>query len=84
MINQLTDGDYGRHFRGRAYELFCDICGEIGVRQETFKECVDYAKKNKWKSKSIRTKDSYQRYLWCNYCPKCLDRKILEETNRQP
>lgn len=73
MISQKQDSSYGRHYRGKSYELLCDQCGEVGVFEDTFNSCVEYAKDNKWKSKSVRTKDQYQRYIFSHYCPKCKD-----------
>ncbi len=67
-INRL---DNGRYTCTSDYELVCDVCGEVGVSQGTFSECVDYAKENKWKSKSYRTKDSFRRYQWTHYCKDC-------------
>jgi hypothetical protein len=57
--------------RNSSFELVCDICGDIGISHDSFANCVKFAKVNKWKSKSFRTTDRFQRYKWAHYCAKC-------------
>ncbi len=63
--------EHTRYTRASEFELVCDICGDVGISQGSFQDCVKFAKKNKWKSKSYRTNDSFARYKWTHYCPKC-------------
>jgi hypothetical protein len=67
-INRL---EHTRYTRASEFELICDVCGEVGVSQGSFKDCVAYAKENKWKSKATRTTNSFARFQWVHYCEDC-------------
>ena len=48
-INSVNRGDwYGKP----KYELVCDKCGHRPIREGSKKECISYAKQNKWKISS--------------------------------
>ena len=67
-INNIDRGDsYGK----MRWELVCDKCGHHPIRDDSYAECVKYAKANNWKSKSIRTTDAFKRYIWSHLCPFC-------------
>lgn len=66
----LVKLDQDRYTKSEVYQLACDVCGDIG-EIGSFKDCVKWAKDNRWKSKSHRTKDSFNRYIWTHYCGEC-------------
>lgn len=73
MIQQISEYTFkeSRWIKGRKpFELICDQCGAVGVKEGTFQECVDFAKKWKWQSKSVRT-NGYPRFIWSHLCRKC-------------
>ena len=67
---QLKSTSHDYWTKNAPYELFCDKCGKIGLSDAAFKDCVDFSRKNKWKSVSVKT-NSYPRFLWAHYCRKC-------------
>lgn len=74
MIEQEQYHGYRHEYYTKSafYELICDKCGKSGVSEGTFKECVEYVKKNNWKST-----------LWNHLCPKC-NRSEYKNDNHLP